>query len=47
MGYEKIRKERKSKKKEEESKAKQQQQLKQTLQQAIAPKPFNPYASCY
>ncbi len=47
MGYEKIRKERKSKKKAEESKAKEQQQLKQTLQQAIAPKPFNPYASCY
>ena len=47
IGYEKIRKERKSKKREEEAKAQEQQKLKQTLQQAIAPKPFNPYLSCY
>lgn len=48
MGYDKIRKERKSKKKEEESKAQEQQKLKQTLQNAITPqRPWNPYANCY
>jgi hypothetical protein len=48
MGYEKIRKERKSKKKMEEEKAKEQQQLKKTLSNAINRKPYNPYAGvCY
>ena len=48
IGYEKIRKERKAKKREEQAKAQEQQKLKQTLQRAINPKPFNPYDGiCY
>jgi hypothetical protein len=47
MGYEKIRKERKSKKKMEEAKAQEQQQLKKTLSNAINRKPYNPYHKCY
>lgn len=48
MGYEKVRKERKSKKKQEEAKAQEHQKVKQTLMNAITPKrPYNPYANCY
>jgi len=47
IGYEKIRKERKAKKKEEQAKAQEQQKVRDTLQRAIAPKPYNPYAFCY
>ena len=47
IGYEKIRKERKVKKKEEQAKAQEQQKVRDTLQRAITPKPYNPYAFCY
>jgi len=48
MGYEKVRKERKSKKKQEEAKAQEHEKVKQTLMNAITPKrPYNPYANCY
>ena len=48
IGYEKIRKERKVKKKEEQAKAQEQQKVRDTLQRALNPKPFNPYDGiCY